>query len=90
MALNIKDPETERLAAEVARLTGQTKTGAIRTALRKEHDQLVARENVEQRLARFRRFLQEEVWSQIPADQLGKRLSKEEEERILGFGPDGV
>ena len=34
MALNIKDPETERLAAEVAALTGQTKTGAIRYALR--------------------------------------------------------
>ena len=34
MALNIKDPETERLAAEVAALTGNTKTGAIRYALR--------------------------------------------------------
>ena len=34
MALNIKDPETERLAAEVAALTGQTKTGAVRYALR--------------------------------------------------------
>ena len=34
MALNIKDPETERLAAEVAALTGTTKTGAVRYALR--------------------------------------------------------
>lgn len=34
MALNIKDPETERLAAEVAAITGQTKTGAVRYALR--------------------------------------------------------
>ena len=30
MALNIKDPETERLAAESAALTGDSKTGVIR------------------------------------------------------------
>lgn len=34
MPLNIEDPETERVAAEVALLTGQTKTGPIRYALR--------------------------------------------------------
>ncbi|MGV9366949.1 type II toxin-antitoxin system VapB family antitoxin [Amycolatopsis sp. NPDC003731] len=31
--MNIKDPETERLAAEVAELTGDTKAGAVRAAL---------------------------------------------------------
>jgi len=34
VALNIKDPETERLAAEAAALTGDSKTGAVRQALR--------------------------------------------------------
>jgi antitoxin VapB len=34
MALNIRNAETERLAAQVARLTGETKTQAIRAALR--------------------------------------------------------
>ena len=33
VALNIKDPETERLASEVAALTGETKTRAVREAL---------------------------------------------------------
>ena len=33
MALSLKDPETDRLAREVARLTGETLTVAIRTAL---------------------------------------------------------
>ena len=33
MALNINDPETERLAAEAAALTGDTKTGAVRPTL---------------------------------------------------------
>lgn len=33
MALNIKSDQVERLAAEVAQLTGETKTEAIRRAL---------------------------------------------------------
>jgi antitoxin VapB len=33
MALSLKDPETDRLAREVARLTGETLTEAVRTAL---------------------------------------------------------
>ena len=42
MALNIRNPETERLANEEARRTGETKTEAVTEALR-------------QRLARLRR-----------------------------------
>ncbi len=34
MALNIRNPETERLAAELARCTGETKTEAVTKALR--------------------------------------------------------
>ena len=33
MAMNIKDPQTEALAAEVAALANETKTQAVRTAL---------------------------------------------------------
>ena len=33
MALNIRNPETEQLAELVARLTGETKTEAVRRAL---------------------------------------------------------
>lgn len=34
MALNIRNPETERLAAELAERTGETKTEAVTQALR--------------------------------------------------------
>lgn len=34
MALNIRNPETERLAEELARETGETKTEAVTRALR--------------------------------------------------------
>jgi hypothetical protein len=40
MALNIKDTETEKLAAEVAEMTGDTKTGAVREALREKKRRL--------------------------------------------------
>ena len=40
MALNIKDPETERLASEVASMTGESKTRAIRKALEERKERL--------------------------------------------------
>jgi antitoxin VapB len=89
MALNIKDPETERLAAEVAALTGTTKTGAVRYALRQV---LKARSgpSAQLREERLTRFLEEEIWPLIPPDQLGRPLSKAEREEILAFGADGA
>ena len=55
MALNIKNADVERLATEVARLTGESKTEAIRRALEER-----------------------------------RRLSRAEEDEILGYGPGGV
>ena len=89
MALNIKDPETERLAAEVAALTGTTKTGAVRYALRQVL-QAQSRLSVQQREERLTRFLEEEIWPLVPPDQLGKPVSTAEREEILGFGEHGA
>lgn len=50
MALNIRNPETERLAAELARRTGETKTEAVTKALRDRLDR-VKRERSGRRLA---------------------------------------
>jgi antitoxin VapB len=89
MALNIKDPETERLASEVAALTGTTKTGAVRYALRQMLDSL-SRPTVRHREERLIRFLEEEIWPLVPPGQLAEPLSKAERERILGFGDNGA
>lgn len=43
MALNIRNPETERLASEVARRTGETKTEAVTEALRERLARLRSR-----------------------------------------------
>ena len=90
MALNIKNPEVERLAAEVAALTGESKTEAVRQALSERHQRLRVRMPDGARADRIQRFLSREVWSQVPPDQLGRPPCREERERILGLGPDGV
>ncbi len=90
MALNIKDPETEALAAKVAQMTGETKTRAVKVALQERAARLKLRISPDARAERVRRYLEEEVWPKIPPDVRGKPMSKEEREEILGYGPDGV
>lgn len=90
MALNIKDQQTEALATELARLTGETKTGAVRAALEERCQRLAQRTVIPDRGARLRRLLEDEIWPQIPAEVLGKPLTREEREEILGYGPEGV
>lgn len=90
MALTIKDPETVKLAAEVAALTGETKARAVKVALQERRRRLAPRAVPRDRGEELRRFLEEEVWPQIPADVLGKPISRAEREAILGYGPQGV
>ena len=54
MSLNIKNEETCRLAGELARLTGDTMTGAITVALRERLEREARRQSVEERLGRIR------------------------------------
>ena len=90
MALNIKNPEVGRLAAEVAALTGESKTEAVRQALSERHQRLRVRVSDSARAERIQRFLSREVWARIPPDQLGRPPGSEERERILGLGHKGV
>jgi len=90
VALNIKDPEAERLAAEVAALTGESKTGAVRTSLAERKARLALAGVPRARAEGLRRFLENEAWPQVPAEVLGKRLTRDEREAILGYGTEGV
>jgi antitoxin VapB len=89
MALNLKNREVERLAAEVARLTGESKTEAIRRAL-DERKQRLKGPVAERRRTRVLRLLEEKVWPTLPKGERGRRLTRAEEDEILGFGPSGV
>lgn len=90
MALNIKDKETEKLAAEVAAITGESKTRAVKVALQERHQRLAVRVVRRDRAADLRRFLEQEVWPQVPRKVLGRRVTRRERERILGYGSEGV
>jgi antitoxin VapB len=36
------------------------------------------------------RFLQKNVWPTLPKGERGRRLTRAEEDEILGYGPGGV
>lgn len=82
MALNIRNAETERLATELARLTGQTKTEAVTAALR-DHLQRC-------RLEQSGRTLASEL------SEIGRRCAKlpvrdgRSADEILGYDEDGL
>jgi antitoxin VapB len=89
MALNLKSPEVERLAAEVARLTGESKTEAIRRAL-EERRQRLRGPSIARRRARVLALLRSRIWPTIAPEQRRRRLTREEEDEILGYGPEGA
>lgn len=89
MALNIKNAEVERLAAEVAELTRESKTEAIRKALAERVSRLKLHpggagrdRRIDAILKRFR--------TQFPGGGFDRSMTKAESEEILGFGPEGV
>ena len=54
LSLNIKDEETCRLAGELARLTGESKTGAITVALRERLERVKQEGSVDTRKRELR------------------------------------
>ncbi len=82
MALNIRNPETERLAADLAKLTGETKTEAVTKALRDRFERVKRRQS--------RRRLADEL------DEIATRcstlpvLDSRSDEEILGYDTHGL
>lgn len=90
MALTIKNPRVDKLLDEVTRITGESKTEAVRKALEERRQRLAYRTAPTCDVADLLNFLEDEIWPQIPSELLGTRLSKAEEEAILGYGAEGV
>lgn len=90
MALNIKSAEVEQLAEEIAAMTGESKTQAVREALKERRDRLAFGIVPAERERHLRRFLEQEIWSKIPAEQLGREHDASVDDRILGYGPEGI
>ena len=82
MALNIKNDQTERLARELARQTGESITEAIRVAL---EDRL---QRVKKR--RTAKGLKEDVNDILARVDALPTLDTRSEDEILGYGQQGV
>lgn len=94
MALNIKNLQVERLATEVARIPRETKTDAIRRALKHRKNRLLFESRKKgvvkpakprDRVGDIIDYLEREVWPKIPADVLGKKMTRRERDEILGM-----
>jgi antitoxin VapB len=90
MALNIKNDRVEQLTAELARITGETKTAVILRALEERRDRVAVGASGKRRLEHAIDFMEKEVWPNIPRKFLGRRVTKKEREQILGYGKSGV
>ena len=81
MPISIKNDETEKLAREVAELTGESITEGIRVALMERRDRL-SQDTREKRLARLLAIA--ERCASLP------RLSDRSEDDILGYDENGI
>ena len=90
MALTIKNAQVERLATEVARLTGESKTQAIKVALEERRRRLNNCIDPEVRQAEAFEWLEREVWPHVPPELRGRPHDPHADDEILGYGSDGV
>lgn len=82
MALNIKNPEAERLARELARQTGESVTEAIRKALEDRLQRVKAR--------RIARSFVEDVQDILRRVDALPILDTRSEEQILNYDEHGI
>jgi len=82
MALNIKDPTTDRLARQLADLTGESITVAVGTALKDRFERLSGSVPSERRTEEMIRIAEEAA--ALPV------INSQPEDEILGYGNDGL
>ena len=90
VALTIKNAEVERLATEVAQLTGESKTQAVKVALEERRRRLTSGIDPAARTAALLEWLERDVWSHVPPELRGQPHDSARDNEILGYGPDGL
>ncbi len=87
MAIHIKDPDVTRLAARLAALTGESRTGTIRRALLEKLARLSRTSVRRNRRAEVVRILGCRIPSMIRAGRRKTGLTPEEIQELLAYGP---
>jgi hypothetical protein len=79
------------LAAEVAKLAGESEEDAVRQALRERRERLAPRPSRERRRPEggLRHFMETEIWPLIPEEHRGgPPMTRAERAELLGYGSD--
>lgn len=82
----MKGDEDLKDSKEVAAMTGETATEAIRKALEERRDRLQFQVVRTDRKAEMFRYLTENVWPRVATEVLGKGISQAEQDELLGYG----
>lgn len=45
---------------------------------------------LDERVETFLQSMERDVWSKLPPEVRGRKMSREEEDELLGYGPDDV
>lgn len=102
MALNIKDKQTEALVNEIASLTGETQTEAVRQAATERLERLEKSRrgrfggvrrlgyDPKESAESFEYWFETEIRPLLKEENRGKPITKAEREQLLGYGPGGV
>jgi antitoxin VapB len=77
MSLNIKDPETHRMAKELARVTGETVTQAVRESVRIRLEFVTTHGNLSERMLEIGRDVAARVPEHIRSGNLDALLYDE-------------
>ncbi len=87
MAIHIKDSGVIRLATQLAALTGESRTGAIRRALEEKIARLSGASAQSSRRAELVRVFGCKVPSLVRAGRRRGNLTPEEVQELLAYGP---
>jgi antitoxin VapB len=90
VALTITDVEVQRLAAQVACVTGESTTQAIKVALRERRARLAGGVDPAAHRAALLEFMEREIWAHMPAELRGQPRDQARDDAIVGYGPDGL
>jgi antitoxin VapB len=90
VVLTIKNLGVQRLAAEVAYLTGESTTQAIKVALEERRARLAGGVDPAARKAALLEFMEQDIWAHMPAQLRGQPHDQAHDDAIVGYGPDGL
>ena len=87
MPINVKDPVVIKLATQLAALTGESKTEAIRSALEEKISRVSLASAQGTRRAELVRVLGRKLPSMLRAGRRKTSLTAEEVQELLSYGP---